>query len=398
VKADLVLVGGGLANCLVAYRLATVRPELEVVVLERGTALGGHHTWSFHEHDLTESQWSWVRPLVERSWPRHEVRFPGGSRMLASGYHTISSQHLAPIVASVMGDGVRLGTDVREVAPDRVVAADGVAVEAPAVIDGRGDPRSPHLEIAYQKFLGRFVTIERGHGLESPILMDATVEQRDGYRFVYTLPLSETSLLVEDTMYSDSPALDREGIRSALAEYAGRHGWHGATVTGEEEGVLPIVLSGDIARFWDDGPAGVPRSGMRAALFHPTTGYSLPEAVRMADDLARESALASEQLFGWTRRRSERLWRRTGFFRLLNRMLFRAADPDRRYLVLERFYGLPEPLIRRFYAGRLAWIDKVRLVTGSPPVPIGRALRCLPDRRPARPDRPAESNRRRRAS
>ena len=97
----------------------------------------------------------------------------------------------------------------------------------------------------------------------------------------------------------------------------------------------------------------------------------------MADDIARLETIDGHELYGWTRRRSERLWRRSGFFRLLNRMLFRAAEPDQRYRVLERFYGLPEPLIRRFYAGRLRWSDKVRLVTGSPPVPIGRALGCV---------------------
>ena len=63
--ADLVLVGGGLANSLVAYHLAVQRPDLDIVILERGTTLGGHHTWSFHEHDLDQAQWSWVRPLVD---------------------------------------------------------------------------------------------------------------------------------------------------------------------------------------------------------------------------------------------------------------------------------------------------------------------------------------------
>ena len=46
-------------------------------------------------------------------------------------------------------------------------------------------------------------------------------------------------------------------------------------------------------------------------------------------------------------------WRRTGYYRLLNRMLFCAAEPDQRYRIFERFYGLSDPLIRRFYAGRL---------------------------------------------
>ena len=119
------------------------------------------------------------------------------------------------------------------------------------------------------------------------------------------------------------------------------------------------------------------RSGMRAALFHPTTGYSLGEAVRTADEIASRYPLDGFALSELTRKRSFDLWRRNAFFRFLNRMLFRAAEPDQRYRIFERFYGLDKGLIERFYGGRLRWSDKVRLLTGRPPVPISRALRCL---------------------
>ena len=62
------------------------------------------------------------------------------------------------------------------------------------------------------------------------------------------------------------------------------------------------------------------------------------------------------------------------FFRFLNRMLFRASKPEERYKVLQRFYGLSEPLIERFYAGRLTWKDKLRILIGKPPVPVTKAL------------------------
>jgi lycopene beta-cyclase len=58
-------------------------------------------------------------------------------------------------------------------------------------------------------------------------------------------------------------------------------------------------------------------------------------------------------------------------------MLFNAAEPDQRYAVLEHFYRLPEPLVGRFYAAQLSAIDKLRIVSGRPPVPIGRALAAL---------------------
>ncbi len=77
------------------------------------------------------------------------------------------------------------------------------------------------------------------------------------------------------------------------------------------------------------------------------------------------------------RERSIRLWRERAFFRLVNRMLFRAGRPGQRYRVLERFYGLSAPLIKRFYAARLTRFDKLRILTGKPPVPFGAALRCI---------------------
>ena len=67
------------------------------------------------------------------------------------------------------------------------------------------------------------------------------------------------------------------------------------------------------------------------------------------------------------------------FLRLLNRMLFRGCAPGDRHRVLSRFYRLPEPLIERFYAGRLTTLDKLRIVTGKPPIPIRDALPCLPE-------------------
>jgi len=68
-------------------------------------------------------------------------------------------------------------------------------------------------------------------------------------------------------------------------------------------------------------------------------------------------------------------YREEKFLRLLNRMLFRAAKPENRYKVLQRFYGLSEPLIERFYAGQYTRKDQLRILAGKPPVPIHKALK-----------------------
>jgi lycopene beta-cyclase len=376
VRTHVALVGGGLANCLIALALRDRRPEVELLLLEREAELGGRHTWSCHASDLTAREQAWIAPLVARSWPRHEVRFPGFSRTLESPYLSITSESLRAVVARELGDRVRLGARVTALSAREVVLGDGTRVAAEAVVDGRGDPGGGHLDLGFQKFLGRTLELEEEPGLPGPILMDATVPQTDGFRFIYTLPLGDRRVLVEDTRYSDRPQLGKDAVRREIEGYTRSRSWRVRRVEAEEEGSLPIVLSGDIEGFWSSAP-GVPRSGMRAGLFHPTTGYSLPEAVRLARAIATTADLRSPALYRLTRQRSREAWRRGGFFRLLNRMLFRAAEPEQRFRVLQHFYRLPEPLVGRFYAGHLTWRDKLRVLSGRPPVPVGKALRAL---------------------
>ena len=116
---------------------------------------------------------------------------------------------------------------------------------------------------------------------------------------------------------------------------------------------------------------------MRAALFHPMTGYSLPDAVRLATRIAATPDLSAAALARLTRDQARRLWRERGFYRLLGVMLFRAALPDERYRVMERFYRLDPGLIGRFYAGRSTLSDKVRILIGKPPIPVARAARAI---------------------
>ena len=116
------------------------------------------------------------------------------------------------------------------------------------------------------------------------------------------------------------------------------------------------------------------RGSVFAALLPSHHGYSLPDAVRRRCDAnSPQPALLPGQM----RAEAKRSWQSRSFYRLLNRMLFRAARPHLRYRVLEHFYRLDPDLIARFYAGRSTLRDKIRIVSGKPPVPVGQALRSL---------------------
>lgn len=373
----MLLVGGGLANSLVALRLATTRPGLRVTLLERATERDDSHTWCMFRSDVPATSWRWLQPLFDQQWPDYIVEFPAYRRTLATGYLRLSGPRLAAAVEGVLGPRLLRGVTVAELAPDGVTCTDGRRFRAPLVIDGRGFARCDSLRLAWQKFAGIELQLRRPHGLAQPVLMDACVPQQDGYRFFYLLPLSPETVLVEDTRYSDSPLLDVARLEAGIARQAEARGWSIAATGRREHGVLPIALSGDIERFWAGRAAGVAAVGMRAALFHPTTGYSLPDAARAAELLAAAPVLAGLPVARMLEAHSRALWRRRTFYRGLNRMLFMAAAPDERCAVLQRFYRLSQPLIERFYADRLTLADKARLLTGRPPIPMRRAFAAL---------------------
>jgi lycopene beta-cyclase len=232
--------------------------------------------------------------------------------------------------------------------------------------------------LGWQTFLGQEIRCDAPHGLDVPMIMDATVPQVGGFKFVYVLPFAPDRLLVEDTAYADTPGVDTTRARANVTAYAAAQGWRVREVVREESGSLPIPLGGAIDAFWT---GDVPRIGMRAGLFHPTTGYSLPDAVATADLLAEALApvnpLDASRVYSEVRHFATTRWQARAFFRLLNRLLFRAAAPEARARVLEQFYRRSPDLIARFYAGQLTAFDRLRVLSGRPPVSLRLALAHL---------------------
>jgi lycopene beta-cyclase len=359
-KDRLVIAGGGLAGCLAALALARLRPEVELLLVEQDESFGGNHIWSFFDADVAEEDRWLVEPMIARRWEGYDVAFPNRLRTLPTGYQSARSELLDRLVRErLRPDQYRLGA---------------TAAEGEIDLDARGAAGLDALDLGWQKFVGREYALAAPHGLERPIVMDATVDQAEGYRFVYCLPFAEDRVLIEDTYYSTDPRLDRTELGRRIEAYAAARGWRPARIEKEEAGVLPVAMGGDFDTFWP-AAAGPARIGLRGGFFHPTTGYSLPDAVRIAMLIARQRDFAA--LPAVLRAEAARLWRARGFYRLLNRMLLRAAAPAERWRVLEHFYRLPPDLIARFYAGRSTLPDKARILSGRPPVPVGRALKAL---------------------
>lgn len=378
IACDVAIVGAGLAGSLVALALKGRHPDLDVRLVDAGDSIGGNHLWSFFGSDVARADRWIVERAVAHAWASYDVAFPTHGRTIAQPYYSIESSRLDRVVRATLPEqALLLGRKALGVSATAVVLADGDRIEAKGVIDTRGTGDLSTLDCGWQKFVGRELALAAPHGRERPVVMDATVKQVDGYRFVYVLPFGADRIFVEDTYYSTSADLNRGAIVPRLERYAAAMDWDVTEVVREEAGVLPVAMGGNFEAYWRSGGARTPKAGMRAGLFHPTTGYSLPDAIRTASLIAARRDFAGADLHDLTYGLARDAWDARKFYRMLDTMLFRAAEPEERYRVLERFYRLAPGLIGRFYAGQSTMADKARILTGRPPVPIGRAISAL---------------------
>ncbi len=390
-QLDVAIVGGGLAGGLIALALHRARPEFRIALIEAGKVIGGNHRWSWFDSDLSDDGRALLGGFRQTEWDNgYDVQFPKYRRTLQTSYRSMASTDFHEgLVRALPDSALMLGRKALSLDARGVDLDGGGRLDARAVIDCRSFEPSEHLSGGWQVFLGRQMRLDTAHGLERPTIMDASVDQLaphgngGAYRFVYVLPLGAHNVFVEDTYYADDPKLDRSALSSRIDSYARGKGWQDGAIIGHEAGVLPVLTGGDFAAFRNEvSIPGVTVVGTRGGFTHPLTSYTMCVAVKNALVVAEEADLTGPQLAALFDARARRHWGKTAYYRMLARMLFFAAKPEKRVNIFQRFYGLSQGLIERFYAARARPLDKLRVLSGRPPVPVFAAIKALFKRGP----------------
>lgn len=349
------IIGGGLWGGLFAWLLHHRRPDVDFILHEKDDHLGGNHTWSFHKSDLTEEMFDLISPLVSHEWNSYEVKFPAYRKVVPLSYCSIKSTDFDRVIrAKIPESKIRLGESVSPHESDVVIDTRGKTYTSPC---------------GYQKFVGLELKLEAPHSFKRPILMDATVSQIDGFRFMYVLPFSPMTLLIEDTRYSSSPTIDHFRMKEHILDFLHKEGLSPKMVMREETGCLPIPFSTQ-DRTFESHVISLHH------IFHDTTGYSLPDALRIFSKLV-ETDLSSPSINRVLNDYVTLRKKHRDFFTFLNRLMFHAADDHERYRPLEFFYRSSPAQIKKFYSGNMNLLDKVRFFAGRPPVSVFRAMNVI---------------------
>ncbi len=376
---DVAIVGGGLAGGLTAYFMSQSHPARSITIIEAGDKLGGNHTWSFHESDVSPAAFEILKPLISRSWSSTSVEFPRVKRSINCAYHSIRSDDFDRVLREKFGHNIRFNSRATKLTDTTVVLENGTVIDAACVFDARGlETLPPPVVNGFQKFIGYDVTLEAPHGLKAPVLFDATCPQLDGFRYFYLLPWDQTSILIEESFYSDEPDLNEERISRSIKSYIERKGWKIKSIDREQSAVMPIPLTAELIK---TSAAGEPVPlGVRAGFFHSTTGYTLPDAARFAEFIAKSTLLTTTSARE-TLAKFRRPWiSRQRFYRLMNRLMFQASEASLRYTILQKFYEHTDEVVQRFYAGRTTWTDRLRILSSKPPVPMRLTFKNFSER------------------
>jgi len=363
---DWIIVGAGLSGKLSALYLAFLNPKIKIILIEKQFELSQCHTWSCFSSDVPSSLLAFSNSLPWIGWDRHIVQFPDHKKELLIGYQSLKETNLnKALLASsnieIKFNSLALKQNAKnEFLQELTIETHGLAqtLRSKNILWCTGWPNQISEKVGYQKFVGLEISTSLPHGIRYPIIMDACVEQTDGYRFFYVLPFSETELFIEDTYYSESSDLPVEQIKSGIHSYLKSKFQQNGFEIYQEVGVLPIPLEAPILR-------GAGRSlGVAGGQFHLVTGYSLPSIFKNLKNLNADL------------RSSPELPPRSSFlYLLLNHFMFLASPPNERWRVFSFFYRHSPELIQRFYSSAMNPVDWIRFfLKWPPPVQTRRAL------------------------
>ncbi len=371
---EYVILGAGCSGLSLCHYLLDLGVEEPILILDRREGFADDRTWCFW--DVEPTPFSHLAIHRWNAWSIHA----GSETVIQSTeqypYLCVTGadfyRHALRGIAARGDVTLRLGGEVHGYTEDAkgvdVKTSEGV-FRARRVVDARGLlPGSAAFEEARslsrwipQKFVGLRLRASRAVFDPSTCkLMDFSVDQGRGVRFMYVLPFSPREALVENVYLAEvdlSPEEYREEIAAYLRDAYGLSA-DDYTVDAEERGYIPM----SDYRFPRRLGSRVQAIGMLGGDARPSTGYAFLRIQRYCRALAQSMTEGRSMPRVHPRR-----------YQLLDAVFLRFMEERPRELpgIFRRmFAAVPDASLVRFLTEKSRPLDEARLILALPKIPF----------------------------
>jgi lycopene beta-cyclase len=386
-RYEFVILGAGCSGLSLCYYLLEGGVDAPILILDRKRTFEDDRTWCFWDVESTP-----FSQLALKEWRSWDFVSAGGSAAQTTSrypYKCLAGRdfyeraliRLAESPNVTLRLGEEIGGCVEENGEVRVETS-GEIFRARQLFDGRGlSPGSPAFEEARrravwvpQKFLGLRIRAHKPvFDPERCTLMDFSVDQSRGLRFVYVLPMGEREALVENVYLSEadvSQAEHRAEIVAYLESVCGFSPDEYETL-GEERGYIPMTDYAFPRRLGERSH----NIGMLGGETRPSTGYTFLRIQRHCRALVEAIVSGADP----PERRTHPC--RLDLLDYLFLRFVRERPGECPEVYRRMFAGVPPDSLVRFLTEKSTPLDEARLIRALPKTPFLKlATRTLLER------------------